>query len=161
MFFQTHKIWTTCCLTFCSIFAGPSSWNSLYSVNIMSWGLDTVRLDTPDCYIIQLEHTGPIYSLLPRAQAQACTYTPRPHIHTCSHTTDMWGNSKSPYICRLKTKTRSLCAAKWGGVLILTFNRWCLSHFSWKKQNWRTKVHLTVKPQHTALRTFNVHDLCT
>ncbi len=73
----------------------------------------------------------------------------------------MWGNSKSPYICRLKTKTRSLCPAKWGGVLILIFNRWCLSHFSWKKKR---GVHQSALDRETTAyggEDVHVHDLCT
>lgn len=46
----------------------------------------------------------------------------------------MWGDSKSSSICRLKTKTPPPHPAKWGGVSPLTFTRWCLSNFSWKKE---------------------------
>ena len=71
------------------------------------------------------------------------------HTHTHTH----WGNSESPYICSLKTKTCSQCPAKWGGVMILTFSRWCLHQVSWKREKWCT---LDRETTHTSVRTFTV-----
>lgn len=65
--------------------------------NKMSWGLDTFRLDSLDCYIMQWEHTGPIFTPPFLLNTHMCTCTNagmRIHAEatctrTCSHTTDM------------------------------------------------------------------------
>lgn len=63
--------------------------NSLYSMS-MSWGCNTVRLDSLDCCIIQQEHTEPIFapSSLSNTHICGCTNTGM-QIHTQATYTHM------------------------------------------------------------------------
>lgn len=47
-------------------------------VSVISWGLDTGRLDSLDCYITLQGHIEPIFT--------ACTHMSKTHTHTCTHT---------------------------------------------------------------------------
>ncbi len=127
----SYEAWP--CLCFCR---ATTPEQTVLGVNIMSWGSQS------DLIYGTLHNLAGAQRTYTQSSSLKCKHLhkhrdPHTHIpghrHTHSHTADMWGNSKSPYICRLKTKTRSVCTAKWGGVLTLTFYR-CLSHFSWKKK---------------------------
>lgn len=127
-------------------------------INIMSWGSDTDRLNLLDCYITQHEKTGPIFTpSLSNTYSCTCTQTQR-HAHMC-HTETYTHSHKlrhhwyarelqKPLYLQNKNKNLTVCSQV-GGVLNLTFNRWCLPHFSWKK---KTGIHHRVvrRPLHTA-----------
>lgn len=72
----TLKVRMCVCVSMCR---ATTTEQSVLCVNIMSWGLDTVRVDSLDCYIIQQEHIFSTFSLLNKHN---CSYTPR-YANTC------------------------------------------------------------------------------